>query len=199
MDRFIQEAIIDRKGQRVLMFGFWTQVFEVARACKDKGVQVEWAPDSVISSGGGTKGFVFPDGWRELINEVFPFPIRENYGMSETTAISIGCREGHMHPVPWGIKHVVDPVTGKSKPRSGVQSGRLLVHDLLSTSLWPTTLTGDHVTIDWRGGCPCGRKGPFFLNNIYRLGEATGDDKITCAKTPQAYERLEEFALGLNS
>lgn len=197
MDRFIAESVIGLKGQRVVLFGFWTQIFELARACRQKGVTVEWAPDSLIETGGGTKGFVFPDGWRELIDDVFPFALRENYGMSETTAISIGCREGMLHPLPWGIKHVVDPATSQPLPRTGVQTGRLMVHDLLSTSLWPTTLTGDEVTIDWDGGCGCGRKGPFFHNNIQRIGEATGDDKITCAKTPQAYERLEAFALNV--
>jgi len=199
MDVFIDEAIVKLKGQRVLFFGFWTQIFEVARACKQKGVKVEWAADSVIKTGGGTKGFVFPEGWRELIDEVFPFALKELYGMSETTAISIGCSQKRLHPLPWGIKHVVDPDTSEPLPRKGVQSGRLLVHDLLSTSLWPTTLTGDLVTMDWDGGCACGRKGPFFHNEISRLAERNGgDDKITCAKTPQAYERLEEFALNIS-
>ena len=51
-------------------------------------------------------------------------------------------------------------------------------------------------TVDFDGNCPCGRKGIYFLNSIGRLSEALGgDDKITCAKTPQAYEKLEQFAL----
>jgi hypothetical protein len=195
MELFIEEAVVGRRGQKVVLFGFWTQIFEVARACKQKGIKAEWSPDSIVQTGGGTKGFTFPDGWRSVIDDVFPFTLRQAYGMSETTAISVGCSRGFLHPLPWGIKHVVDPDTSRPLPRSGMQSGRLLVHDLLSTSLWPTTLTADQVTINWDGGCACGRKGPYFLDNIHRLGEAGGDDKITCAKTPEAYEKLEEFAL----
>jgi hypothetical protein len=199
MDRFIEETVIGLAGRRVVLFGFWTQIYQVALACKERGVKVEWAPDSLIGTGGGTKGFTFPDGWREVVDEVFPFHLREFYGMSETTAISIGCLEGNLHPLPWGVMHVVDPDTSRSLPRRGLQSGRLLVHDLLSNSLWPTTLTGDQVSINWDGGCACGRRGAFFLNDIHRLAEAKGDDKITCAKTPQAYEKLEDFALSLGA
>ncbi|MET0985764.1 MAG: hypothetical protein ABW034_10195 [Steroidobacteraceae bacterium] len=51
--------------------------------------------------------------------------------------------------------------------------------------------------INWDGGCPCGRKRPYFYNGISRLVEARDDDNITCAKAPEAYERLEAFALSL--
>lgn len=197
VDQFVDEVVSKLSGQKVVLFGFWTQLYQLAAACKAKGVTVDWSPDSLIVTGGGTKGFTFPDGWMELLREVFPFHLREVFGMSETTASGVCCSKGNIHTLPWGIKHVVDPETGLSRPRSGVQTGRLLVHDLTAESMWPTTLTGDQVTINFDGGCGCGRKGPYLLNSIQRLSAAQGgDDKITCAKTPQAYEKLEEFALG---
>ena len=196
LNAFVENVVRKLAGQKVVMFGFWTQIFELAVACRDRGIKADWAPDSLIVTGGGTKGFTFPDGWRGVIDEVFPYHLRQVYGMSESTASAIGCSQGRMHPLPWGVKLVLDPATSECKPRSGLQTGRLLVHDLLSTSLWPTTLTGDLVTINFDGGCACGRKGPYFHNTIGRLSEALGgDDKITCAKTPQAYENLEKFAL----
>ncbi|WP_340313438.1 phenylacetate--CoA ligase family protein [Rhizorhabdus argentea] len=197
VDRYVDDVLAKMAGRKVVLFGFWTQLYQLAVACKAKGIVIDWSPDSFVVSGGGTKGFVFPDGWRDVIAEVFPYPLREVYGMSETTAGGVCCSNGHIHTLQWGIKHVVDPESGVPLPRTGVQTGRLLVHDLMAESMWPTTLTGDLVTINFDGGCGCGRKGPYLLNNIQRLSEAQGgDDKITCAKTPQAYERLEAFALG---
>lgn len=195
---FVDNVIGRLAGRKVVVYTFWTQLYQIAALCKEKGVTVDWSPDSIILGGGGTKGFVFPDGWRDLVEEVFPFTVREMYGMSETSGASVKCSQNHLHPLPWGIYLALDPKTSEALPRKGRQTGRLLVHDLLSESLWPTTLSGDKVTIDYDGGCACGRKGIYLLNDVNRLSEAEGgDDKITCAKTPQAYERLEQFAVSI--
>jgi len=196
LEHFVDNVIGTLAGRKVAVYTFWTQLYQIADLCKKKGVKVEWSPDSIILGGGGTKGFVFPDGWRDLVEEVFPFAVREMYGMSETSGASVKCSENHLHPFPWGIYLALDPKTSEALPRTGRQTGRLLVHDLLSESLWPATLSGDRVTINYDGGCKCGRKGMYLYNDVTRLSEAEGgDDKITCAKTPQAYERLEEFAI----
>jgi hypothetical protein len=196
-DRFIEKAVVGKKGQTVVLFGVWIQLHQLATACKERGVKIEWAPDSVLMTGGGTKGFNFPDGWETLIDETFSryYPARQMYGTSETTAAMIACQaKGNLHPLPWGVQHVVDPDSGQAFPRTGVQRGRLLIFDTLPTSYWSGTATGDEVTVHWDGGCECGRKGPYFENNIQRLSDTRGgDDKITCARTPQAFERLEEY------
>ena len=197
-DDFIERAVIAQKGKTVIYNGFWVQLYQIALECAKRGVKVEWAQDSVLVAGGGTKGYTFPDDWMDTIQSVFPFKypsqFHEVYAMTETTAASLGCDEGHLHPLPWGIQHVSDPETGLALPRKGVQRGRLLVMDLLPSTYWSGTATGDDVTINWDGGCGCGRKGPYFLNSIKRLADTRGgDDKITCAKTPQAFDRLEEF------
>jgi hypothetical protein len=199
-DSFIDRAVLQQRGKRVLFFGYWTQNYQIAKECSDRGIKIEWAPDSIVFTGGGTKGFTFPEGWMDVINSTFPFTypnqFREGYGMSETTAVAMMCRHGVMHPLPWGIQHLSDPETGKPLPRSGVQRGRMLVLDLLPSTYWPGTATGDEVTIDWDARCECGRKGPVIHNSIERLIDRRGgDDKITCAKTPEAYERLEEFVV----
>jgi hypothetical protein len=197
-DRFLDRLVVQQKGKTILFMGAWVQVYQIALACKKRGIKIEWAPDSVVASGGGTKGFVFPDGWRELIAEVFgpyyPQCFRENYGMSETTASMICCEaEGHLHPLPWGIQHVADPDTGRPLPRKGVQTGRLLVFDLLPGTYWSGTASGDGVTANWDGGCSCGRKGPYFHNGIGRLSDMRGglQDKIVCFDNPDAYDSLE--------
>jgi hypothetical protein len=203
-DRFLDRLVVQQKGKTVLFFGAWIQVYQIAAGCKKRGIKVEWAPDSVVFSGGGTKGFVFPDGWKELIAEVFgpyyPQCFREGYSMTETTASMICCgAEGHLHPLPWGIQHVVDPDTGRPFPREGVQTGRLLVFDLLPGSYWSGTATGDGVTVNWDGGCSCGRKGPYFHNGIGRLADQRGgQDRIVSYGNPDAYDRLEERLLRLD-
>ncbi|MEJ7935822.1 hypothetical protein WG907_16375 [Sphingobium sp. AN558] len=197
-DDFIERAVLAQKGKTVVYNGFWLQLFQIAQECASRGVKVEWAQDSAILAGGGTKGYTFPEDWMDTVQSVFPFQypsqFREVYAMTETTALSLRCDEGHLHPLPWGIQHVADPETGLALPREGVQRGRMLVMDLLPSTYWSGTATGDDVTINWDGGCDCGRKGPYFLNSIKRLADTRGgDDKITCAKTPQAFERLEEY------
>lgn len=197
-DNFIERAVIAQKGKTVVFLGYWPQIYQIAQECDNRGVKIEWSQDSVVLAGGGTKGFTFPEGWMDTVNGVFPFqyPNRyvEAYAMTETTAVSLRCEENHLHPLPWGIQHVADPETGLALPREGIQKGRMLVMDLLPSTYWSGTATGDEVTINWDGGCGCGRKGPYFFNDIKRLIDTRGgDDKITCAKTPQAFERLEEY------
>lgn len=197
-DDFIERAVIDQKGKTVIYNGFWVQLYQIALECIKRGVKVEWAQDSILVAGGGTKGYTFPDDWMDTVRSVFPFDYpsqyREVYSMTETNAVSLRCDEGHLHPLPWGIQHVSDPETGLALPRKGVQRGRMLVMDLLPSTYWSGTATGDDVTINWDGGCGCGRKGPYILNSIKRLTDTRGgDDKITCAKTPQAFDRLEEY------
>lgn len=195
-DRFIERAVIRQKGRTILFFGVWIQLYQLARECRERGVKIEWAEDSVLMTGGGTKGFSFPDDWRDTIDEAFAcYHPRQMYGTSETTASMVACTvSDRLHPMPWGVQHVVDPDSGEVLPREGVQHGRLLIFDTLARSYWSGTATGDEVTVHWDGGCECGRKGPWFENHIQRLSDTRGgDDKITCARTPQAFERLEEY------
>lgn len=196
---FIDEAIVGQKGKRVLIFSFLQKLHELAAICKERGIKAEWSPDSVIITAGGTKGFDFPDGWQETLREIFPYPIRDNYGMSETTSGGIGCSQGHFHPLPWGINMVLDPRTGEARPRKGRQTGRLLVYDLLATSFWPATLSGDLVTIDFDGGCACGREGPYTLATIARLeADQGGNDKISSAPMLEAFAKLGAFTSTLS-
>jgi hypothetical protein len=197
-DRFLDQLVVQQKGKAIVFTGGWVQVYQIALACKKRGIKPEWSPDSVLLSGGGTKGFAFPDDWQDVIAEIFgayyPQCFRENYGMTETTASMVCCvAEGHMHPLPWGIQHVTDPDTGRPLPRKGVQTGRLLVFDLLPGTYWSGTASGDGVTVNWDGGCSCGRKGPYFHNGMGRLSDMRGGkpDKIVCFGQPDAYDRLE--------
>jgi hypothetical protein len=197
MDRFVERAVSGLRGRKMFTITTWQRLYEMAKLCKQKGLSPDYAPGSVIGIGGGDKNWVFPEGWRELIDEVFPYPRAELYAMSEFSAIARLCAAGHWHAPAWGVSWIVDPTTSKIAPRSGVQTGRYVCFDLLTQSYWPGTLSGDRVTMHWDGGCSCGRSGPYSDREIRRFTEAEGgDDKISCAKTPDAYANLAKFTLG---
>lgn len=197
-DQFVQHAVVDLKGKKVMFYGALMNLYLIAQACQKFDVVVDWHPDSIIMTGGGTKGFDFPEGWRDLVAERFPHHVpgrvKEVYGMTESSATAVCCPNNKLHPLPWGIAHLMDPQTGQSLPRTGTQSGRMVVFDPLPSTFWAGVITGDQVTIHYDGGCGCGRKGPYMDNDITRISELNGgDDKIVCARTPQAFQSLEDF------
>jgi hypothetical protein len=197
-DEFIEELMVRRRGETIFLFAPFGQMIALAQQCKARGLRAEFSPDSYILGGGrsGSKGGVFPDGWLELCKDVFPFPYNEIYGMTESTGVARRCPAGHFHLPPWIVLFLLDPDTSAPLARSGVQTGRLALFDLLPSTFWGGFITGDRVTINWDGGCSCGRNGPFVHADIERYAALRDDDKITCAKSPDAYERAVEVALG---
>lgn len=197
--QFLQKAVIDQKGKKVCLMSSWARVYEFALACQSHGIVAEYDLGSVFMVGGGfggMKGANLPSGFADVIRKVFPVTIVEAYGFSESTATARLCAEGFYHQPPWAIPFVLDPQTSEPYPRSGTQTGRFASFDLMANAHWSGTITGDEVTMHWDGGCKCGRKGPFLGRNIRRFTDVqAGDDKISCSKTPNAYESLVEFAL----
>ena len=65
-------------------------------------------------------------------------------------------------------------------------------------STWGGLVTGDLVTIDWGNTCKCGRTSVALEKKINRVSELQGgDDKISCAATPQAQSEAMDFLTGL--
>src|SRR5260370_33312192 len=79
------------------------------------------------------------------------------YGFSESSTFHWGCSEGRYHVAPWVIPFVLDPDTSEPLPRTGVQTGRAAVYDILLRAHWGGGISGDEVTIDWDLRCACGR------------------------------------------
>jgi hypothetical protein len=118
--------------------------------------------------------------------------------MSEISGAVRICPAGHYHIPTWVIPFLLDPVTGEQHPRTGVQTGRYGVFDLNAESFWAGYLTGDEVTLSWGDTepCSCGRTGPFLHGDIRRYSEKEGgDDKITCAGAPEAYDKAVDFIM----
>lgn len=191
-DRFFDDLMTDQRGRRVVLFAMYPALVNLATECRRRDLQPQLHPDSFILTGGGTKGHEFPDGWLELIHSVFPPPYAELYAMTESTASARLCSTGWYHLPPTVIPFLLDPDTSEPRSRQGTQTGRFALFDLCAETHWGGAITGDRVTIDWEGGCACGRRGPRVDYDVKRFSELRDDDKITCAKSPGAYERAVE-------
>ena len=198
MDRFFEEARRRFGGQDVFLFAVWPILFEWAEEGLKRGMKGVFGKNSILTTGGGSKGKVLPPDYKETIFEFLGFDRHfEFFGMSELMANAPRCGADHFHFPPVIVPYVLDPATGQPLPRRGKQTGRLALMDLLPDSYWGGLVSGDEVTM---GGfdepCACGRAGPYLEANIRRFSEAQGgDDKINCAGAPEAHDKAMDFLL----
>lgn len=196
LNTFFTEITEKLRGKRVFMLGTYNLMYDVAKAGLERGITNVFAPDSAILTGGGSKGFVLPDDYMDIIREFLGVErIQEGYGFSEQNAFHWACDEGRYHIQPWIIPFILDPETSEPLPREGVQIGRAAVYDVLNKSHWGGVISGDEVTIDWDLACPCGRTTVAFEHHIIRYSEKQGveDDRITCAATHEVHNQAIDF------
>jgi len=197
--KFFDRVFDTLKGRRVMLSGNWAMLYEIMEAGRQRGLSDGvFAPDSLIQCAGGTKGRVFPEGYREDIKDFLGVPtINEAYGMSEITSLMGMCEARHYHVPPWLLVFVLDPETGQPSPREGTHTGRFGVIDLGVKQRWPGVLSGDEVTMSF-DTCACGRPGPHIADTVRRFSEREGgDDKITCAGAPEAHDNALAFLADL--
>jgi hypothetical protein len=196
MQAFFERMTSELRGKRVFMTGTYALMYEIAKAGLERGVKDVFAKDSAILTGGGTKGFVLPENYMDVIKEFLGVDrIQEGYGMSEISAFHWACDEGHYHVQPWVIPYVLDPVTSEPLPREGVQTGRAAFYDLLLESHWGGSISGDEITIDFSSPCRCGLASAHIHHDIMRYSEKQGapDDRITCNATQEVHDEAVNF------
>ncbi|QRY53317.1 LuxE/PaaK family acyltransferase [Mycolicibacterium septicum] len=202
LDKFFTTITEKLSGRRVFMIGTYNLMYDVAKAGLDRGISGVFATDSAILTGGGMKGFVLPDDYMDVIRRFLGVErIQEGYGFSEQSAFHWGCSEGRYHVQPWVIPFVLDPETSEPLPRTGRQTGRAAVYDLLLKAHWGGAISGDEVTIDWDLKCPCGQTSVAFEHDIIRYSEKQGvdDDRITCAATHEVHNEAVNFMKAFES
>lgn len=180
-------------GKTVLLRMGVTFMRDMVLASEKNGVPIAFAPDSIIVAAGGLKGAkALTDEEIEKIEKALPYAMTEVYACSEMYGgLARKCSQGHYHAPPWMVGFVLDPDTGAPYPREGTQTGRYAGFDLWAQTYWGGYVTGDEVTIDWDGGCSCGRQGPYMHGSIVRYSEKNGgDDKITCQRTAAAVDEM---------
>lgn len=198
MQQFLQTALTRFGGADICLFAVWPILFEWAEEALANGVRNAFGSGSVLMSGGGSKGRVLPDDYRQQIFEFLGFErVFEFYSMSELMVSCPRCEHGHYHVPPVLVPFVLDPDSGTPLPRQGQQTGRFAYLDLLPDSYWGGLITGDEVTMaGWDEPCACGRQGPYLHGTVQRYSEKRGgDDKINCAGAPEAHDKAVEFLL----
>ncbi|RZJ95979.1 MAG: hypothetical protein EOO76_20435 [Novosphingobium sp.] len=199
LDEWFASLIKEYKGQRVKIGGTFADMFRVAKAGLDRGVKCEFAPGSIISGGGGMKGYKdAPDDWEDQIKTFFGVDFMGNqYGFSECIGNAPLAKDDFFYLPPYSVPLLMGP-NGEALPREGVQTGRLVLVDLVPQSYWGGFTSGDEVTIHWDDeDTETGWRAPRIAKSIRRIGENEGgEDKITCAGSQQAYNEFMEFVAG---
>ncbi len=195
MQAFMEHITSALAGQRVFMACAPTYLWPLALKGLSEGRAGVFAPDSVISTGGGAKGMVLPPDWKAQVMRfagVDHLPV--NYAMTEMNANNLLCENNRYHIAPWIIPFLLDPDTSEVLPRTGTVTGRFAFYDLLPDTHWGGFITGDEVTMTWDRDCGCGREGPYIASDIARYSEKRGgDDKISCAASAEAHEEAMDF------
>jgi hypothetical protein len=196
LDAFFTRITEELRGKRVFMIGTYSLMYDIAKAGLERGIKEVFAKDSAILTGGGMKGIVLPADFMDVITEFLGVDrIQVGYGFSEASTFHWACEESRYHIMPWVIPFVLDPDTSEPLPRTGRQTGRAAVYDILLRAHWGGVISGDEVTIDWDLVCPCGRTSVAFEKDIMRYSEKKGvdDDRITCAATHEVQNEAVDF------
>lgn len=196
---FVNRMIRELQGQRVFVMSTSNLLYAAAKRGLEEGLSGVFAPDSVFMGGGGAKGVPLPDDLEDVICTFFNTPrMISSYGMTEMNSFSVLCDHDRYHVPPWVTIYLLDLDTGQPLPRKGVQTGRAAFFDMTADSCWGGLVTGDMVTVDWDTPCECGRTSHALEKKINRVSELQGgDDKISCAATPQAQADAMDFLTGL--
>ncbi len=189
---FMVDKLIELRHEQVWIQGMLGQIWEVIERMKAKGIKDgDFSPKLFLSAGGGRKHLKLPDDFQKQVGRFFGTKGGVGgYGMSEMAWLYPTCEAGRYHAYPWLIPLLLDRNSEKLlNTNEGIVEGRFAFLDVSAQERWGGLITGDKVNIDFSGSCPCGRKSLNVLPNISRYSEETGDDKIECSGTIDAYIR----------
>jgi hypothetical protein len=196
---FVTGMIKQLHGQRVFVMSTSNLLYTAAKRGLQEGLSGVFAPDSVFMGGGGAKGVPLPDDLEEVVCKFFNTQrMISSYGMTEMNSFSVLCDHDRYHVLPWVTVYLLDLETGQPLARTAKQTGRAAFFDMTQDSTWGGLITGDLVTVNWDHPCECGRTSVALEKKINRVTEVQGgDDKISCAATPQAQAEAMDFLTGL--
>jgi hypothetical protein len=113
--------------------------------------------------------------------------------MTELAQLLPRCEHNRYHRAPGLITLILDQpgerLLTAADGEGGIVEGRFAFLDLMLGGRWGGLITGDKVTADLNGHCPCGRSGPTILDTITRYAQPGEDDHIGCAGTIDGYIR----------
>jgi hypothetical protein len=188
------EALVSHRAEKLYISGMWSALHQVAVLVRELGYSgKDFHPDNCLYVAGGLKRAQLPGDYKAFVHETFGIPSGhdfQNYSMQELGSGMPKCREGNRYHVPpWVVPLVLDE-TGENllTHTSGEVQGRAAFFDLSLDGRWGGVITGDRISLDL-DPCACGSRGPSIRNDIVRYADLSGDDKIGCAGTVDAYVR----------
>ncbi|MDG2004825.1 MAG: hypothetical protein P8J20_15995 [Novosphingobium sp.] len=188
------DALIAARHEKLYISGFWAALYGAAKAIRERGFSgKDFHPDNTCYIGGGLKGAVLPDDYREFVFGTLNLKPERNYqmyGMQEIQTSMPRCTKGgRYHIAPWLVPLILDKAGEKLMPIvDGKVEGRAAFFDLSLDGRWGGVISGDRVELDY-SPCECGARSPSLKDNIGRFKDLEGDDKITCSGTVDAYVR----------
>lgn len=189
----IADAIMKHRHEPIILFGLTPQLWTVVEAARARGLPDGcFHPDTLVISGGGTKGVKLPLDHVEQIQKFLGIPpenFTQGYGMQEISTGASQVEKGRYEWPNWVVPLLLsDDGETLNENRTGIQEGRLALFDVSIDARWGGIISGDKVTVDYEAS-PRGRSGPAILNIARYSDLQGGDDKLTCAGTIDSFVR----------
>ena len=188
------DALIERRGGKILLGGMWGTLYPVAEAVRARGYSAkDFNPGNILMVAGGLKRAALPENYREFVFETFNLSqdrVFHVYSMQEINSQFPMCPAGRYHLPAWTMLLLLDESGEELLDTRGEQEveGRAAFFDLSMDARWGGVISGDKIKASF-GRCDCGRQGPTVGPEIVRYADLVAGDKIACSGTIDAYVR----------
>lgn len=199
MPKAVQQAITlleaaQASGEKVLVFGGWIQLHNIALELRLSGRALSLAPGSIFGTGGGFKE-LYPYSASQIRQDIAqvieltdgqPIPLRDVYGMAEGNWAAMQCAHGSYHIPPWIYAVTVD--RDDQLQMKTDSTGLLAFFDPLNGGkLFPAFFkTADQVRLvngaggyDRLSNCPCEERGAYIMQGSIQRVDLV--DEAGCA------------------
>jgi hypothetical protein len=188
------DALIAARKELLYVSGMWASLYQVAAEIRNRGYTgKDFNSENTCYIAGGLKGAQLPPDYREFVFETFNLAPERNfqmYGMQELGSAMPRCQKGGRYHIPaWLVCLPLDKDGNELLPHGdGEIEGRAAFFDLSLDGRWGGVISGDKIAVDF-SPCKCGAHTPSIRDNVIRYSDLTGDDKIACSGTVDAYVR----------
>jgi hypothetical protein len=190
------DTLVSRRHRPLYVGMMWGVAWQVVEKLRARGLRDgDFHPEMIMSVGGGTKGAVLPDDYREQIMRFFGLTedrLPNSYAMVEMSGFCALIQPHGVYAIPpWIVPLVLDksgeqllnPADGK-----GLVEGRMAFFDILADARWGGIISGDKVQVEFGSGLD-GLKTPIVRSVARYQDLAEGEDKLTCAGSIDSYVR----------
>lgn len=187
------DKVIAHREEPIVMVGLTPQLYRIVEGARERGLTDGcFHPDTIVISGGGSKGVDLPADHVEQIMRFLGIGLdnfTQGYGMQEASSGGRMNEWGRYEFPGWIVPLLLDD-SGEHllDVREGQATGRMALFDVSIDGRWGGIISGDKVTIDFDAS-PTGRPGP-AVTKIDRYSDLEGgDDKLTSAGTIDSFVR----------